>query len=184
VFTVGNYFSGHLYTINFIYNQGAFMASSSKTKSRVESKKPPVDILRDRVSDLGNTLNGLMEAISKASDEIKALQPLLEVASKVWAETDKKPVITTEPVKKVSKEQETLTGTISAEAFLEAINTLSIPELINKLKKANAKQNVIRNIINERKKLRFHLFESLDDLITRIKGLAWASLDKIMSEWS
>ncbi len=166
------------------------MGSSSKTKSRVEPNKPPVDILRVRISDLGNTLNGLMEAVNKASSEVKALQPLLDTASKVWAETDAKapsePTPPVEPVKKASpkKGQETTTAGVSVEGFLEAINTLSIPELIDKLKRANAKQNVIRNIINERKKLHFHPFESLDDLIVRVKGLAKASLDKIMNEWS
>ncbi len=182
------------------------MGSSSKTKTHAETSKPPVDILRVRITDLGNTLIGLMEAVNKASDEVKALQPLLDTASKVWAETSSKtPSKTTspEPVRKTSsKKQETTVTTpevsievpteiptevpteVSTDTFLEAINTLSIPELIDKLKRANAKQNVIRNIINERKKLHFHLFESLDDLILRVKGLARASLDKIMNEWS
>jgi len=166
------------------------MASSSKTKSRTDSNKPPVDTLRERIGVLGNTLTGLIEAVNKASSEIKSLQPLLDTASKVWAEPSSakpssEPAPQPSPKTVAEKVPEAIPApaVVSTKAFLEAINTLSIPELIDKLKKANAKQNVIRNIINERKKLHFHSFESLEDLIERIKGLAEASLEKIMSDW-
>ena len=71
-----------------------------------------------------------------------------------------------------------------ADALLEAVNTLPIDDLKEKLKKADAKTHVINNILRERKKTGFQPFTSLEDLITRIKGLAKPSLDQILEYWS
>ncbi|MEK8017246.1 MAG: hypothetical protein VSS75_010280 [Candidatus Parabeggiatoa sp.] len=71
-----------------------------------------------------------------------------------------------------------------ADALLEAVNTLPIDDLKEKLKKADAKTHVINNILRERKKTGFQPFTSKEDLITRIKGLAKPSLDQILEYWS
>jgi ABC-type transporter Mla subunit MlaD len=138
-----------------------------------------VDTLRDRFDALDSSLKALIEAVNQVKNEITALQPSLESLSQSESVDEAESV--EEPVPE--KEQEPSAG-IESPAFLEAVNTLPIPELTEKLKSANAKRNVIKNIVLERKKLNFQPFTSLEDLVTRIKGLAQYSLDKIMRVWS
>ncbi|RKZ79778.1 MAG: hypothetical protein DRR16_25080, partial [Candidatus Parabeggiatoa sp. nov. 3] len=70
------------------------------------------------------------------------------------------------------------------EAFLDAVNTLPIDELKDKLKTAEAKTHVINNIARERNKKNFQPFTSKEDLIERIKGVAEQSLEQILEQWT
>ncbi len=70
------------------------------------------------------------------------------------------------------------------EAFLDAVNTLPIDELKDKLKTAEAKTHVINNIARERNKKNFQPFTSKEDLIERIKGVAEQSLELILEQWT
>jgi len=156
------------------------MASPSKTKSRT-----PANALRDRVESLQSLVN-------KVNDELKALQPLVEAANANTVEPTTKPAPKSVPKLKAStpaKKQKAGTAKKSGAkkqppTLLEAVNNLPIPELIEKLKSAGAKQHVVRNIVNQRKRPTFQKFASHDDLIKRIKGLAESSLDNLLKEWS
>ena len=163
------------------------MGNTSKGKSQTTGSTISVEALRDSLGGLKNSLKTLTDAVNKVNDDIKALSFLSETvtissdaapepASKEEKRGAKKAVETTavEPTRALSPQ----------EALLEAVNTLPIPDLIDKLKGGPAKQNVIKNIISERKKLTFQRFTSLDDLVTRVKGLAKPSLDKILEQWS
>ncbi|MEN8216212.1 MAG: hypothetical protein ABFS56_07510 [Pseudomonadota bacterium] len=141
--------------------------------------KTSVDTLRDRFDALDSSLKVLIEAVNQVKNEITALQPSLESLSQSES------VDETESVEKpVSEKKQEPSAGVKPQAFLEAVNTLPIPELTEKLNSANAKRNVIKNIVLERKKLNFQAFTSQEDLVTRIKGLAQYSLDKIMKVWS
>ena len=70
------------------------------------------------------------------------------------------------------------------EAFLDAVNTLPIDKLKDKLKTAEAKTHVINNIARERNKKNFQPFTSKEDLIERIKGVAEQSLELILEQWT
>ncbi len=152
------------------------MASPSKSKSRAQPTKE---------SALREHLEFLKSLKDQVNEEIKILESLVETANMTSAdESSKKP--SSKPVSKAK-------GSASARkqapkkpslTLLETVNSLPIPELIDKLKSVNAKQNVIRNIINQRKRSKFEPFASHDDLIKRIKGLAQSSLDNILAEWS
>jgi hypothetical protein len=158
------------------------MGNQSKSTSQLQG-------LSDHLGTLDNTLKTLVEAINKVSKEITGLQPLLETAdikpvngakttrgSASKTKAAEKPISAKEPVKK-----STTKG--SFQAFLKAVNTLPIPELTSKLKNADAKQNVIRNISRERKKSNFQAFTSKEDLVTRIKGLGEQTLETIIKQW-
>lgn len=162
------------------------MANQSKAKSRAKSSTNSIDNLRDRFSALDSTLQNLVGAINKVSDEITALQPLLETVGAASVEsTTPSPAPKSEQVSATGKKSAAKSATKDpAEAFLDAVNTLSIQDLIDKLKNAKARQDVIKNIIHERKKTNFQEFTSLEDLVTRIKGLAAPSLDKIIELWT
>jgi len=71
-------------------------------------------------------------------------------------------------------------STLKAE-FLKELNNLSDAQLENKLKQAKANKRVIKNILLERKK---KLFESLEELIKCVDGLAEKTLIKILDNWS
>ncbi len=161
------------------------MASPSKTKSRVQ----PANALRDH-------LDSLQSLVNQVNDEIKALQPLVEAANANTAEPEAEP--TTKPASKsvpklkastpAKKQKAAATKKPAAKkqpaTLLEAVNTMPLSELIEKLKNAGAKQHVVRNIINQRKRPTFQKFVSHDDLIKRIKGLAESSLENLLSEWA
>ncbi len=127
-----------------------------------------VDALRDSLDSLNKNLKTLIEAVKNVNHEIMALQPLLEATN----------------VPAPDKEEKASVAEPQSQAFLEAINTLPIPELTVQLKGVNAKKNVIKNILNERKNLNFQPFTSIDDLLMRIKGLGKQSLDKLVSQWT
>ncbi len=159
------------------------MASPSKTKSRAQ----PANALRDH-------LESLQSLVDQVNDEIKALQPLVEAANANTAEPEPttKPASKSVPKLKAStpakKQKAVATKKPAAKkqpaTLLEAVNTMPLSELIEKLKNAGAKQHVVRNIINQRKRPTFQKFVSHDDLIKRIKGLAESSLESLLSEWS
>jgi chaperonin cofactor prefoldin len=170
------------------------MSHSVKTKSQ-----QPVSTIA--INNLQEHFTTLMVTLNQVSEEIKALQPLLLELTRIEPETkpatkksssgthSKAPVEnkTTAPEKEtatVNFEKSTTASQKSSPTFLEAINTLPIPELADKLKSANTNQNVIKNIVRERKKADFKEFSSLEDIILRIKGLAKPSLDKILGQWS
>jgi predicted nucleic acid-binding OB-fold protein len=156
---------------------------SDQPNSQSHASTKPLD---DRFEALDNSLMALVEAVNQVRNELTTLQqPSVETVSQpesVVTESVEEP--TTMP----EKEQEANIGdsvvSPQAQAFLEAVNTLSIPELTDKLKSTKAKKNVLKNIIAERKKLNFQAFSSLEDLIARTKGLAQHSLEKIMILWS
>jgi len=163
------------------------MASPSKTKSRAQ----PANALRDH-------LESLQSLVNQVNDEIKALQPLVETANANTPEPEPEPEPTAKPVSKSVPKLKASTPAKKQKAaaakkpaakkqpatLLEAVNTMPLPELIEKLKNAGAKQHVVRNIVNQRKRPTFQKFASHDDLIKRIKGLAESSLENLLSEWS
>jgi uncharacterized protein YlxW (UPF0749 family) len=156
------------------------MASPSKTKSRTQ----PANALRDH-------LDSLQSLVNQVNDEIKALQPLVEsAANTAEAEPTTKPASKSVPKLKAStpakkpKVAAAKKPAAKPATLLEAVNTMPLSELIEKLKNAGAKQHVVRNIVNQRKRPTFQKFASHDDLIKRIKGLAESSLDNLLSEWS
>ncbi|OQY44837.1 MAG: hypothetical protein DRR08_18455 [Candidatus Parabeggiatoa sp. nov. 2] len=173
------------------------MGNSSKTAGK---STQPLEPLHERLGSLDDALKALVKAVNKVSDEIKALPPVLETASTSTASVDESSTMpssdtATKPdsveESKPSTEPPETTAALDkkakapeSEGFLKAVNTLPIPELVDKLTSAQAKQNVIKNIVSERKKLTFHQFTSFDDLIERVKGLAKPSLDKIRNQWS
>lgn len=160
------------------------MSNPSKTHSGVELVAGiSVDILRDRLDSLYNTLRELTITVKNVNDEIMALQKVLEDESSMTSLTAEEEVVAEDSTSKKLQKQPITQDEVSV-AFLEAINSLPLPELMERLKNANAKQNVINNIIKERKNLTFQPFTSLEHLIERIKGLAKPSLDKIMNQWS
>jgi len=122
--------------------------------------------LRDRFDALDSSLRVLIEAVTQVKNEFRTLQASLESINLLES---------------VDESQNALE---QSQTFLEAINSLPISELTDQLKSAKAKRNVIKNIINERKNLNFQKFTSVEDLMTRIKGLAQHSLEKIMRQWS
>lgn len=129
---------------------------------------------------LDDSLKALIEAVKQIRKNITTLQPLLDSTS-TSTSVDQSDSQVSQPAPKKATNVATK---VSSQEFLKAVNTLPIPELTEKLKKANAKRNVMKNIINERKQLNFHAFTSLDVLIIRIKGLAESSLEKIMDQWA
>ena len=181
------------------------MSHSSKTKSQQPVGTTVVKNLQEHFINLESTLKTLMVTLNQMSEEIMALQPLILELTKTEepkTEPDTQPTTkksAAEPHKKApgakkttASEKATVTtklekSTVASPAsptFLEAINTLPIPELADKLKSASTNQNVIKNIVRERKKIDFKEFTSLEDIISRIKGLARPSLDKILDQWS
>ncbi|BAP56674.1 hypothetical protein THII_2377 [Thioploca ingrica] len=177
------------------------MSHSVKTKSPQPVNTIAINNRPEHFTTLEGALKALMVTLNQVSEEIKALQPLLLELTKTEPGTkpatkksssgtqQKAPVETktTAPGKEtatVNVEKSTAASQKSSPTFLEAINTLPIPELADKLKSANANQNVIKNIVKERKKIDFKEFSSLEDIILRIKGLAKPSLDKILGQWS
>jgi len=171
------------------------MGNPSKTAGK---STQPLEPLHERLSSLDDALKALAKAVNKVSDELKVLPLVLETASTTSvdesstmpsSDTATKPDSVEES--KPSTEPPETTAALDkkakapeSEGFLKAVNTLPIPELVDKLTSAQAKQNVIKNIVSERKKLTFHQFTSFDDLIERVKGLAKPSLDKIRNQWS
>lgn len=177
------------------------MSHSAKTKSPQPVSTIVINNRPEHFTTLEGALKALMVTLNQVSEEIKVLQPLLLELTKTEPETkpatkksfsgtqQKTPVEnqTTAPEKEtatVNVEKSTTASQKSSPTFLEAINTLPIPELADKLKSANANQNVIKNIVKERKKIDFKEFSSLEDIILRIKWLAKPSLDKILGQWS
>ena len=180
------------------------MSHSSKTKSQQLASTTVVKSLQEHFTSLEGTLTTLMVTLNQMSEEIMALQPLLLELTKTEAKvepetkpTTKKPSTETHKKASVAKkatvseksptanvEKPTADSSPASSTFLEAINTLPIPELADKLKSASTNQNVIKNIVRERKKIDFKEFTSLEDIISRIKGLARPSLDKILNQWS
>lgn len=178
------------------------MSHSSKTKSPQSANTIAVNNLPEHFTTLGGTLKTLMVTLEQVREEITALQPLLLELTKTVPETQpttkktssgtpKKTPVENQTI--AAAEKETTSATVeksttasqqASPTFLEAINTLPIPELADKLKSANTNQNVIKNIVRERKKVDFEEFTSLEDIILRIKGLAKTSLDKILNQWS
>jgi hypothetical protein len=150
-------------------------------KSKANTNSSNVTNLHDGLVLLDSTLKALVDAVNDVITEINDLQPLLNnnVAVK---ESKPKP----KPVKAVKKKvvKKPTPKKSPSEMFLDTINTSSIDEIIERLKQANARQNVIKNILNERKKDDFQTFTSLEEVVTRIKGLATPSLDKIIQQWS
>lgn len=156
-------------------------------KSKTNTNSSDVTNLHDGLVLLDSTLKALVDAVNDVITEINELQPLLNnnVAAKESKPASAQPK--TKPVKKPVKRKVVKKPTPKkspSEMFLDTINTSSIDEIIEKLKQANARQNVIKNILNERKKDDFQTFTSLEDVVTRIKGLAAPSLDKIIQQWS
>lgn len=177
------------------------MSHSAKTKSPQPVNTIAINNRLEHFTTLEGALKALIVTLNQVSEEIKALQPLLLELTKTESENkpatkksssgtqQKAPVENkiTAPEKEtatVNIEKSTAASQKSSPTFLEAINTLPIPELADKLKSANANQNVIKNIVKERKKIDFKEFSSLEDIILRIKGLAKPSLDKILGQWS
>ena len=154
-------------------------------KSKANTNSSNVTNLHDGLVLLDSTLKALVDAVNDVITEINDLQPLLNnnVAVK---ESKPKPKPKPKPVKAVKKKvvKKPIPKKSPSEMFLDTINTSSIDEIIDKLKQANARQNVIKNILNERKKDDFQTFTSLEDVVTRIKGLATPSLEKIIQQWS
>ncbi len=178
------------------------MSHSSKTKSPQSANTVAVNNLQEPFTTLAGTLKALMITLEQVREQVTALQPLLLELTKTAPETQpttkksssgtqKKTAVeskTTAPSAKettiATVEKSTTASQKSSQTFLEAINTLPIPELADKLKSANTNQNVIKNIVRERKKANFKEFTSLEDIILRIKGLAEISLEKILNQWS
>ncbi|WP_069472049.1 hypothetical protein [Candidatus Marithrix sp. Canyon 246] len=152
------------------------MANNSKANTNSSN----VTNLHDGLVLLDTTLKALVDAVNDVITEINDLQPLLNNNVKAKAKPKAKPA---KAVKKKVVKKPTPKKSPS-EMFLDTINTSSIDEIIEKLKQANARQNVIKNILNERKKDDFQTFTSLEEVVTRIKGLATPSLDKIIQQWS
>jgi hypothetical protein len=152
-------------------------------KSKANTNSSNVTNLHDGLVLLDSTLKALVDAVNDVITEINDLQPLLNnnVAVK-----ESKPKPKPKPVKAVKKKvvKKPTPKKSPSEMFLDTINTSSIDEIIERLKQANARQNVIKNILNERKKDDFQTFTSLEEVVTRIKGLATPSLDKIIQQWS
>lgn len=153
-------------------------------KSKASTNSSNVTNLHDGLVELDHTLKALIDAINDVSLEISDLQPILN--NNAVQESKPSPAKSkTKAVKKKVVKKPTPTKSKSpSEMFLETINTSSIDEIIEKLKQVGTRQNVIKNILNERKKDDFQKFTSLDDVVTRIKGLAKPSLDKIIQQWS
>jgi len=169
------------------------MASPSKAKPRAKVSKESDNALRDHLGTLDNTLKSLVEAVNQVSGEIQALQPLVETANLTSeAVSSPKPVSKPAPKAKapapVKKQKTTAAKKPAAKkpapTFLELVNTLPVEELIDALKNAGAKQHVVRNIINQRKRPNFQEFASEENLIQRVKGLAKPSLELILEQWS
>ena len=154
-------------------------------QSKANTNSSNVTNLHDGLVLLDSTLKALVDAVNYVITEINDLQPLLNnnVAVK---ESKPKPKPKPKAVKAVKKKvvKKPTSKKSPSEMFLDTINTSSIDEIIEKLKQANTRQNVIKNILNERKKDDFEEFTSLEDVVTRIKGLATPSLDKIIQQWS
>jgi 2-hydroxy-3-keto-5-methylthiopentenyl-1-phosphate phosphatase len=190
------------------------MSSSSEKqlKSISSSNQSATEFLLERFEALEKNCQELTESIKQVNDELQALRPaLMEIvetniptesqtmpfdkAPKSSAISKKKSTtsaktnsshedIITEPLFPLRTENDVpKTGSSKAD-FINEVNTLPLPELEEKLTLANAKKNVIKNILNERKKLNFQRFESMDDIVRRIKGLAEHSLEKITEQWS
>jgi chromosome segregation ATPase len=180
------------------------MSHSSKTKSQ-QPVTTTLNNLQEHFTTLENTLKTLAVTLNQMSEEIMALQPLLLELTKTESEAEpenkpatKKPSAATSKKAPVAKkttasasekatanvEKSTTAASPTSPTFLEALNTFPIPELADKLKSAGTNQNVIKNIVRERKKIDFKEFTSLEDIISRIKGLARPSLDKILDQWS
>lgn len=64
---------------------------------------------------------------------------------------------------------------------LEALNTLSLPELTFKLRRFNVNQKIIESIVNERKKSQF---KSFSNVVERIKGLGEKTMLKIIDSFT
>ncbi len=156
-------------------------------KPKANTNSSNVTNLHDGLVLLDSTLKALVDAVNDVITEINDLQPLLNnnVAVK-QSKTKPKAKPKAKPVRAVKKKvvKKPTVKKSPSEMFLDTINTSSIDEIIEKLKQANARQNVIKNILNERKKDDFQTFTSLEDVVTRIKGLATPSLDKIIQQWS
>jgi len=156
-------------------------------KSKANTNSSNVTNLHDGLVVLDSTLKALVDAVNDVITEINDLQPLLNNNVAVKESKPKpKPKPKAKPVKVVKKKvvKKPTPKKSPSEMFLDTINTSSIDEIIEKLKQANTRQNVIKNILNERKKDDFQIFTSLEDVVTRIKGLATPSLDKIIQQWS
>jgi len=179
--------------------------------SSKKSAKSSTEILLERFEILETNCQELTQSIKQINDEIQALRPvLMEVLEtsakaespnifpdndlKVSATSKKKPTAatktkvldeedTTESLFPPQKNEPVTPSILTEEEFVNAINTLPVTELEGKLTTANAKKNVIKNISNERKKRDFQPFESTDDMVERIKGLAEHSLRKIIEEF-
>ncbi|MDM8558793.1 hypothetical protein [Candidatus Parabeggiatoa sp. HSG14] len=153
---------------------------------------PHLQGLSTHLGTLDNTLKTLVKAINTVSNEITRLQPLLEKAgtsvngAKTTRSSASKSKVAEKsvPAKSAKEPVKKPTTKGSSQAFLKAVNTLPISELTNRLKNADTKQNVIKNIIRERKKSNFKAFTSLKDLVTRIKGLGDQTLEVIIKQWS
>ena len=166
------------------------MAHSAKNK--MPKSVPTATQLQEQLNQIENALSGLKSIFDQINAEIGKMSSLIDTLKSgetvVTQKTPKSPPTKQRKTKKENKGEEkkaaAVEKTASKPTFLDLINTLPIPELEEKLKNANAKQNVINNIVNERKKLNFQQFSSLDDIITRIKGLAKPSLEKILEQWS
>lgn len=150
------------------------------------NKSSNVTNLHDGLVELDNTLKALVDAVNDVITEINDLQPLLNNNDKAKPKAKPKPKPKAKAVRAVKKKvvKKPTSKKSPSEMFLDTINTASIDEIIEKLKQANARQNVIKNILNERKKEDFQTFTSLEDVVIRIKGLATPSLDKIIQQWS
>jgi hypothetical protein len=156
-------------------------------KSKANTNSSNVTNLHDGLVLLDSTLKALVDAVNDVITEINDLQPLLNNNVAVKESAPKpKPKPKPKPVKAVKKKvvKKPTPKKSPSEMFLDTINTSSIDEIIEKLKQANTRQNVIKNILNERKKDDFQTFTSLEDVVIRIKGLATPSLDKIIQQWS
>lgn len=163
------------------------MANNSKTNTNSSN----VTNLHDGLVVLDSTLKALVDALNDIISEINDLQPLLnnnvavqESKAKPKAKAKAKPKAKAVRAVKKKVVKKPTPKKSPSEMFLDTINTASIDDIIEKLKQANARQNVIKNILNERKKDDFQTFTSLEDVVIRIKGLATPSLDKIIQQWS
>jgi hypothetical protein len=188
-------------------------SSEKQLKSISSSKKSATEFLLERFEALEKSCQELTESIKQVNEELETLRPLfkeivetnistesqttlLDRALKSSATSKKKSTtsaktnfshedVITEPLFPLRSDDSDVPKTRSLTAdFINEVNTLPLPELEEKLALANAKKNVIKNILNERKKLNFQRFESMDDIVRRIKGLAEHSLEKITEQWS
>ncbi|MBO0351793.1 hypothetical protein J0895_22460 [Phormidium pseudopriestleyi FRX01] len=69
--------------------------------------------------------------------------------------------------------------------LLESLNNLELPspQLDSQLKNAGVKQNIIKNIEDERNKTPFEPFINFEDVVTRIKGLGDKTMIKLIDGW-